>query len=236
MNKVLVLAKSGFGKTTSIGKNEALGIEGLDPKKTYIISMTSKPLPFPGSAKQYPLSKKGAPPAEGNRKILNDGFLVPNIIDYIENNREDIENIVIDDLNYAMQDYYMENASKKGYDKFEKVGVMMDAIFKAMERSSKMFFVLAHYEEYRESTNDEISYKMKTVGAMVDKYLTPEGKFDIVLFGKQYYEEKEKEVKKVFITNFDGQYPAKTPYGMFEEKEVRNDLGSVKSKINEYYN
>jgi len=27
--------------------------------------------------------------------------------------------------------------------------------------------MLAHYEEYRESTSDEISYKMKTVGAMV---------------------------------------------------------------------
>ena len=236
MSKVLVLAKSGFGKTTSIGKNEALGIKGLNPKETFVISLTSKPLPFPKSNSMFPMSPKGQPPKTGNRIVAKDGFMVPKVISFLTENRPDIKNIVIDDTNYAMQDYYMENASKKGYDKFEKVGVMMDQIFKAMEGFDGNLFMLAHYEEYRESTSDEISYKMKTVGAMVDKYLTPEGKFDVTLFGKQYYDEKTREVNKKFITNFDGQFPAKSPYGMFDELEIINDLGLVSEKINEYYN
>jgi hypothetical protein len=47
MSRILVLAKSGFGKTFSMGKVEALGHVGLDPKETYVISVTSKPLTFP---------------------------------------------------------------------------------------------------------------------------------------------------------------------------------------------
>ena len=36
--KALILAKSGFGKSTSIGEIPELGIKGLDPKETYLIS------------------------------------------------------------------------------------------------------------------------------------------------------------------------------------------------------
>ena len=37
MAKIMVLAESGFGKTSSLGKNDELGIMGLDPEKTVII-------------------------------------------------------------------------------------------------------------------------------------------------------------------------------------------------------
>ena len=50
MPKVLVLAPSGFGKSTSLGQIPELGIKGLNPEETFLISVTSKPLPFKGSA------------------------------------------------------------------------------------------------------------------------------------------------------------------------------------------
>jgi len=71
---------------------------------------------------------------------------------------------------------------------------------------------------------------------MVQDYISPEGKFDIVLYGKQSYDENTKKAKKEFITNFDGQYPSKSPEGMFEELTILNDLGLVVEKINKYYN
>ena len=46
MAKILMLAKSGFGKSTSLGNIPELEIEGLDPKETFIISCVNKPLPF----------------------------------------------------------------------------------------------------------------------------------------------------------------------------------------------
>lgn len=41
--KALILAKSGFGKSTSIGEIPELGLKGLDPKVTYLISCVNKP-------------------------------------------------------------------------------------------------------------------------------------------------------------------------------------------------
>lgn len=236
MSKVLVLAASGFGKSTSIGKIPEFNIEGLVPEETYIISATSKPLPFRGSKTIYPLSPEGAPPLTGNRFITNDGNDVAKVITFVSQNRPDIKNIVIDDSNYIMQDYYMKNGKKGGYDVFKNIGAFMSKIFESMESAPDIhFFMLAHYEEFKNSTGDSISYRYKTVGKMVQDYITPEGKFDIVLFGKQTFDEKTRKVTKEFVTNFDGEYPAKSAPGMFDELYIPNDLGFVKKKIEEYY-
>lgn len=45
MAKILVLAKSGFGKTTSYCGREKLGIKGLDPKETYVIQCIGRAIP-----------------------------------------------------------------------------------------------------------------------------------------------------------------------------------------------
>lgn len=68
-----------------------------------------------------------------------------------------------------------------------------------------------------------------------DQYITPEGKFEIVLYGKATYDAKEKKSKREFVTNDDGIYPSKSPVGMFD-LYIPNDLGLVVEKINEYYN
>lgn len=236
MAKILVLAHSGFGKSTSLGAIPELNIQGLNPDETFVITATSKPLPFRGSAKIYKVCERGKPPAEGNRIISNDGHLIARAINYVAQNRKEIKNIVIDDSNYIMQDYYMDNALKKGYDVFKEIGVFMNAIFKAMEEAADInFIMIAHPEEYRDSNLDTISYRYKTVGKMTADYITPEGKFDIVLFGKQSYDTKEKKVTKQFVTNYDGQYPAKSAPGMFEELYIPNDLGYVIAAVNEYY-
>ena len=47
MAKILVLAKSGFGKTTSYCGREKLGINGLDPKETYVIQCIGRGVPNP---------------------------------------------------------------------------------------------------------------------------------------------------------------------------------------------
>jgi hypothetical protein len=234
MAKILILAESGFGKSSSIGHIPELNIEGLKPEETYVISATSKPLPFRGSGAQYKVVPDIQNLKEGNRIITNKGEQVANIITALSGSP--FKNIVLDDANYIMQDYYMANSLKKGYDVFKQIGVMMDQIFSAAELlENKHFIMMAHFEEYKSSTNDTISYRFKTVGKMVQDYITPEGKFDIVLFGKQSYNDQDKKVNKEFVTNFDGQFPSKSPVGMFNELYIPNDLGYVINKINEYY-
>lgn len=47
MAKILILAPSGFGKTTSWAGREKLGIKGLDPKETYAIQCIGRGVPNP---------------------------------------------------------------------------------------------------------------------------------------------------------------------------------------------
>jgi len=237
MAKILVLGETGFGKTSSICPIPAVGITGLDPAETFIISATSKPLPFKGSKsiyKETTLDKLKM----GKRVITTNGKSIAQIISTIGGSpKSPFKNIVLDDANYIMQDYYMENAMRKGYDIFKEIGGMMNSIFNAAENlpSDVNFIMLAHYEEYKTNSVEGISYRFKTVGKMVQDYITPEGKFDIVLYGKQYFDEKDQKVKKEFITNYDGQFPAKSPVGMFDIQNIPNDLGLVVKKVNEYY-
>ena len=234
MSKIMILAPSGFGKSTSIGDVPELNIKGLNPETTFIISVTSKPLPFRGSKTAYPIGKPTDKTCR--RYCTNDGMRIAAAIKYVVEERKDITDIVFDDSNYVMQDYYMANASRKGYDVFKEIGEFMDAIFVSMELTDDVnFIMMAHYEEFKDSSHDTISYRYKTAGKMVNDYITPEGKFDIVLYGKSSFDDQTKTASKQFVTNYDGQFPAKSPAGMFADTYIANDLAVVKSCVAEYY-
>ena len=150
------------------------------------------------------------------------------------------KNIVTDDFNYLSQDYYMANAMKGGWDTPKQIGYGMGLIFNAFEAiptREKDLFALAHYEEYKDKNGDSISYKFKTTGNMVDGYITPEGKFDIILYGKASWDDQNKKAIKQFVIDFDGEYPAKDSIGALDECPlyIPNDLGYVKKLINQHY-
>lgn len=231
--KALILAKSGFGKSTSIGEIPELGLKGLDPSKTYIISCVNKPLPFRGAASKYKITPISNPTG-GNRVISNDAKEIAQLIELLA--KSPFENIILDDMNYISQDYYMKNALKGGWDTPKQIGYGMGLIFDAINKvpETKNMICLAHYEEYKDKNGDSISYRYKSTGNMVDSYITPEGKFEVVLYGKATYDEKEKKSIREFVTNDDGQYPAKSPVGMFP-LYIPNDLGAVTEAAKEYY-
>ena len=231
--KALILAKSGFGKSTSIGEIPELGIKGLDPKETYLISCVNKPLPFRGAAGKYKITTF-AKIAEGNRIITNDAKGIASIIEMLANSP--FKNIVLDDMNYISQDFYMKNALKGGWDTPKQIGYGMGLIFDAINKvpEDKNMICLAHFEEFKDKNGDSISYRYKSTGNMVDAYITPEGKFEVVLYGKSTYDEKERKSIREFVTNDDGVYPAKSPVGMFP-LYIPNDLGQVVTLAQEYY-
>lgn len=101
-NIVIILGKSGTGKSTSI--------KTLDPKKTIIINTLKKRLPFKGSNALY---------NEANKNIFNLNEY-DKVISYIENISEKsttTENIVIDDAIYSMRKEYFRRAKEAGYGK-----------------------------------------------------------------------------------------------------------------------
>ena len=72
----------------------------------------NKPLPFRGAAGKYKITTS-AKIAEGNRIITNDAKEVASIIEMLANSP--FKNIVLDDMNYISQDFYMKNALKGGW-------------------------------------------------------------------------------------------------------------------------
>ena len=222
---LLALAESGFGKTASFVPSEKLGIKGLDPKDTYVISVTPKMLP---------LWKVTTPdkPQDGNRIITDDGPTIAKLISGLA--KSPFKNIILDDANYIMQNFYMKNAMKNGWETPKQIGYFMGLIFTAMEEASaagKNVIIFAHPETYKANTQGDLSYRMKTTGNMTQDYLTPEGKADIMLFGINRWNESSKKVDKVFVTDHDGTYPAKSQ-GIFDDMYIPNDMGMIVDKIN----
>ena len=230
--KVLVLGSTGSGKSSSICKIPELGIEGLSPESTYIIACATKELPVRGWLRDYIPSPAQAQPDTGNYKRATSGTSVANTMTHVSQNRPDIQTIVVDDMNYIMQDKYMDNRAT-GYKIFTDIGNEMAMIFRAVGNSTKNIIVMMHHEAVDETY--ETTYKAKTVGKMVDNYLTIEGKFSNVLFCKQMIDPDSRKVMKVFVTNYDGQYPAKTPVGAFTDVYIKNDMGFVLATLQRYF-
>jgi hypothetical protein len=228
MSRILVLADSGFGMI----------FKGLNPENTYVISVTTKPLPWKGSGKTWPVAPNDKL-SLGKRVICDDADKIVKALETLVLIPH-IKVVVLDDLNYIMQDWYMANALRTGWDAPKQIGVMMGKIFKTIEAFQgydKHIIVLAHSEiDDKKSTNERKYHKFKTTGKMVDEYVTPEGKFDITLIGESFYDTKEKKVIKRYVTNEDATHSsAKSPIGMFPQY-VSNDLGAIIGMVDAYYN
>ena len=226
MASIAVVGKSGTGKSTSFGQFPELNIKGLDPKKTVVINVSGKDLPFRGWKKLY----TGAISSGGNYFESSDALQISKAIDYISNNRSDIDNIVIDDAQYIMAFEFMRRAKENGYGKFADIGVNLGKVIEAARttRKSLKVYFLWHPEQDRET-----GYKMKTVGKMVDDYLTLEGLFTVILYTR-VIKNAENKIQYQFITNNDGEFPSKSPIGLFSELYIPNDLGLVSETIDKY--
>ena len=243
MAKVLCLAKSGFGKTTSYAGREKYGIKGLDPKSTFIIQCIGRGVPNPNFKLAPAPELKYI--AQYNRVQVDtisglDRFKkVAEFVESFKNPNNPYKNLIIDDFNYLAQDFYMANAMKGGWDTPKQIGYGMGLIFDAFKGlpENKNIICCAHYEEYKDKNGDSISYKFKTTGKMVDDYITPEGKFDIILFGKQSFNNETKKAQKVFIKEYDGEFPAKDSLGLLDAlpDEFPNDLNLVVTEIAKVY-
>lgn len=241
MAKILVLAKSGFGKTTSYCGRAKYGIKGLDPKETYVIQCIGRAVPNP----DFKLTKscRIEDLASGNRVQVDsisgmDRFkAVAAIIEALK--KSPYKNIVLDDVNFLSQDYYMANAMKGGWQTPKDIGYGMGLVFDAFRNfpENKNLILLAHYEEYKDKNGDSISYRFKSIGSMTDGYITPEGKVDIILYGKVTYNAEERKAIKEFVKEYDGEFPAKDSIGALDDlpDTFPNDLSIVIEKLRAIY-
>lgn len=124
----------------------------------------------------------------------------------------------------------MKRAKENGYNKFTDIGVNTNKIVESARntRQDLKVYFMWHPEETKAG-----GLKMKTIGAMIDSYLTLEGLFSVILY-TNVSKGADNKIKYEFVTNNDGTKPAKSPVGMFTELYIPNDLGFVAEQIDKY--
>lgn len=196
---VLVMGESGSGKTFSI--------RNFKPDEVGIFSVEKGRLPFKGDFKV----KKRA-----TYKDIAGIFKEPKLKRY-----------VIDDAQYLMVNTLFDRAKEVGYQKYTDLALEFRNLIHGINYAlpDDVIVYILHHTETDSNTG---KIKAKTVGKMIDQYLTLEGCFDIVLLaetdGKEHY----------FVTQSDGTTTAKSPFGMFPEK-IDNDLSAVDKAIREFW-
>ena len=224
-NCCIILGKSGTGKSTSI--------KTLDPKETIVINVLGKRLPFKGSGALYSKENK-------NHFIVDDYQQLITLLQQIDASCSHVKNVILDDAIYILRKEYFKRAKESGYNKYTELAVHFQQVINTCEKMKSdinIFFIL-HSEDVV-SDNSIVTYKVSTVGKLLDSQYSIVEVVPMVLYSNIRYND-EGEAEYGFYTHriMQGtvEIPAKSPAEMFEDDFIPNDLGLVVRKINEYYN
>jgi hypothetical protein len=188
------------------GSGKSASLRNFDEKEVAIFNVSEKPMPF----------RKKLPTA--NTDSYTQIYMgLPKI---------ETPSIVIDDATYLMVNAFMRAAKITGYQKYTDMAYDFNNLIDvcAALPAEKIVDVVGHSDQ-----RDDGSEHFKTIGKMLDNYVTLEGKFSIVL------KTVVKDGSYYFSTRNNGQDTVKTPIGMFESELIPNDLAEVDKVIREYY-
>lgn len=188
------------------GTGKSTSLRNFKNEEVAVVNVSGKPLPFRGEIKPY----------------NSDNY--QKIIAAIQGT--DRKSIVIDDATYLMVNAFMRNAKVVGYQKYTDMAYDFNALveFCANLPDDKIVYFMGHSDQA-----DDGREHFKTIGKMLDNYVTLEGRFTIVL------KTVVQDGKYMFSTQNNGQDTVKSPMGMFEHALVDNDLKAVDDTIREYW-
>lgn len=229
-NLIAIVGASNEGKSTSI--------RNLNPQETFIINVAGKDLPFKGSKKKYTPFETNK--EKGNFYSTSNVEVIVKILNFINAKRPDIKNVIIDDIQYIMSFEAMDRSKEKNYDKHVDIANNYYNVLKQAKnlRDDINVVIASHSLDEKDSFGNVTSRRIKTLGAMLDKYITIEGLFTYVLFTEKLISEDEngKTVcRYTFKTNDPSNITsAKTPEGCFKDLNIDNDLTIVLDAIKAY--
>lgn len=222
-NVVMLLGKSGTGKSTSI--------KTLNPEETVIINVLGKKLPFKGSGALYNTEKKNLFRIEDYQQMIN-------LLQACDK-QPHVKNIILDDFIYVMRKEYFKRAKEAGYAKYTELAQHFQQIISTCEamREDINVFMILHSEDVQ-SEKTTVGYKVSTIGQLLDSQYNPIEVVPMVLYSSIKFDEKGNPTYGFYThATMEGtiQIPAKTPDEMFKEDFIPNDLGMIVKAMNEYY-
>lgn len=189
------------------GTGKSTSLRNFTNDEVAVINVSGKPMPFRSELKT----------------LSSNNYLT--IADWLPKIKQ--PSIVIDDATYLMVDQFMANVQMKGY---EKYNIMAQNFTNLIEQARKLpedkiVYFIGHSDQ-----TDSGREHFKTIGRMIDNYVTLEGKFTTVL------KSVVKDGKYYFQTHNSGSDTVKSPLGMFETDLIDNDLKMVDDVMREYWN
>lgn len=206
---LLIMGESGAGKTTSL--------RNLDPATTFIFDCDKKGESWRGWKKQYNKENKNYAATSNAASIWNALMRIS------EGDLKHIKVAVIDTLNAIMIDSEMARMHEKNYDKWADLAQSIYQLISNIHdlREDLTVICTAHTEK-----DEDGNVRMATSGRKLRK-IVPESKFPIVLYAKG------QDGRYVFETRANHS-TAKTPFEMFAESEIENDIAIVLKAIKEF--
>ena len=188
------------------GTGKSTSLRNFADDEVAVINVSGKPLPFRNKLTTYD--------TDSYSKISS------------ALNKIERKSIVIDDATYLMVNEFMRTAKVTGYQKYTDMAVNFNSLVAQASQlaNDKIVYFLGHSD-----LKDDGTEHFKTIGKMLDNYVTVEGKFTIVL------KTVVQDGKYYFSTHNSGQDTVKSALGMFEDHYVDNDLKAVDAIIREYY-
>lgn len=188
------------------GTGKSTSLRNFKNEDVAVVNVSGKPLPFRGGIKPYN--------SDNYTKIM------------AAISKTDRKSIVIDDATYLMVNEFMRTAKQTGYQKYTDMAVSFNQLieFAASLPDDKIVYFMGHSDQA-----DDGREHFKTIGKMLDNYVTVEGRFTIVL------KTVVQDGKYMFATQNNGQDTVKSPMGMFDAALIDNDLKAVDDAIREYW-
>ena len=209
-----IMGDSGSGKTTAF--------RNIDPKTTMYVDCDKKGLSWKGWKKDFNTDNK-------NYLVTDSPSMARTMLKKVNEQPgfAHIKNIVFDTINGLMVADEMRRSKEKGYDKWQDLATCIyylidDAL---VVRPDLNVFFIAHTQTDMDDTGYKFTH-IKTSGKKLDKIVL-ESKFSTVLLAKcvdgKYLLETQSE-----------RSTAKSPLGMFESREIPNDINIVLKAIEEF--
>ena len=233
---IAVVGRSSSGKSTSL--------RNLNPKETFIISPSKAELPIPGFRKNYKTVARKDGKVTGNFCKTNSLEQLYNMIVLVNKERTDIKVLVIEDMTHFFnavtlsEEFRKAGESRDGsWSRWADFGrKVYQALFEDLASLREDLFIVTqfHVDNYVEGIVEKC--KIKTPGNLLEREVDIPSYYNYVLYTKVLAPAADLQAsdRYKFVTNDDGIRPAKTPYGLFEELEIENDLNKVVEQIKNF--
>jgi len=214
-----IVGFSGSGKSSSM--RTLVGSNGRFDKDTFLIRVLRKPLPFKNKLKAWDKDKR-----DGDFIYLENGNQIAQAIK-VFSEEYGKKRIIVDDSTFTMVKFFMDNISDKGWDKFSVLAEQYYNILKTAEATPDdcRVYLVNHLEEGQYGR-----LLFKTIGKLISEKVDIPAMMTIIL------QAERDDQGYWFITNkrTDNDV-AKSPFDMFNDVKIQNDLQLVDKTICDYY-